>query len=384
MRKPIEMLCNRTPMPLKSVAIAVALVMGEFSPALSASDADGQKTPGVESRERARPRGPAQPRQQPIAGRVVLKSDPKRGVAQAVVRCIPLETPTGFLNAVTDSEGNFQTDRGACAMLVQARSEDGSLAGIVLISADDAKLTIPVAPPASAKGRVVDQDTGKPLPDRRINFGVRANFVSGGFIWGFGSSATTDAKGEFKLTGLVPGWTYDVNTWQAGPKPSMWTLGSLIARSPGTIELGEIKLGPSDTPRRGTRSAPVFDPNADASANVETALKSAKRDHKRVLICFGGNWCGGCNRLFDVFKSHPDVSSVLEKNFVVVPVNVETNQKLFENYAKPIEPTGFPQLAVIDVDAKVVANETIADLQAGLKLDVASLKAFLEKSSPAK
>jgi len=361
----------------------VAVTLFALWSVVSASDAVGTKDPRADNGDRPRAKSFSQVREQAIDGRVVLKSDPKQGVPGAVVRCLPLDLPMGFLNAVSDSEGKFQAMRGACAMLVQARTQDGTQSGIVVLPADAAKVTIPVGPIATAHGRLLDRATGQPLAGRVINYGVRVNFARGGFVWGFGKSATTDARGEFTLTELVPGWTFDVNTWtkQAAGKASTWTLGSLTPKGPGLFDLGEVMLGPSDPPTRGAKPKPIFDPKTDANANIEAALRSARQDNKRVLIRFGGNWCGGCNRLSDLFESQAEISAILEKSFVVVPVNIDTNTQLFDRYVTQRKDTGFPQLTVIDADARILANRSLADFQVGLKLDAAAVKTFLEKSS---
>src|SRR5262249_23051927 len=42
------------------------------------------------------------------------------------------------------------------------------------------------------------------------------------------------------------------------------------------------------------RRTPIYDETADARAEIDAALSRAQYDHKRVLVKFGGNWCGWC------------------------------------------------------------------------------------------
>jgi hypothetical protein len=37
---------------------------------------------------------------------------------------------------------------------------------------------------------------------------------------------------------------------------------------------------------------PIYNEKADAKADIAAALKLANRENKRVLLKFGGNWCG--------------------------------------------------------------------------------------------
>jgi thiol:disulfide interchange protein len=41
--------------------------------------------------------------------------------------------------------------------------------------------------------------------------------------------------------------------------------------------------------------ADLYPPGNDANAQIKTALTRAARDHKRVLIVFGANWCYDCH-----------------------------------------------------------------------------------------
>ena len=64
-----------------------------------------------------------------------------------------------------------------------------------------------------------------------------------------------------------------------------------------------------ETPAKKPAAAkkPAYDEKADAKADLANALAAAKRENRRVLIQWGGNWCPWCVVLHERFKSEKDV-----------------------------------------------------------------------------
>jgi thiol-disulfide isomerase/thioredoxin len=126
---------------------------------------------------------------------------------------------------------------------------------------------------------------------------------------------------------------------------------------------------------------PIYNEKADAKADIAAALKTAKIQDERVLIIWGGNWCGWCYKLHDVFEDDPDCAKIVLDEFVVVPVDIKTNKTLFDHYVKKADQGGFPFLTVLDADGKVLTNQKSDPLEAGPHHDVKKVQAFLEKWS---
>ena len=61
----------------------------------------------------------------------------------------------------------------------------------------------------------------------------------------------------------------------------------------------------------------VYSDTADAKAEIRQALATATREHKRVLLDFGGNWCGDC-QVLHIYLHDPGNASLLQNNFVLV------------------------------------------------------------------
>jgi quinoprotein glucose dehydrogenase len=127
---------------------------------------------------------------------------------------------------------------------------------------------------------------------------------------------------------------------------------------------------------------PIYNEKANAQADIEAALAVAKREHKRVLLKFGGNWCGWCYKLHDVFTHEAEVAAVLDRGYVLVLVDVKSNEKLFDKYAPDEKHPGFPYLVVLDADGKIMKDENTSELENGPKHDPAKVKAFLVRWAP--
>ncbi len=111
-------------------------------------------------------------------------------------------------------------------------------------------------------------------------------------------------------------------------------------------------------------------------------MKRAKRDNKRVLVTFGGNWCGWCYKLHDVFVKNNEIAQILRSDYELVMVDVGSNQALRESFGKDNDKHGVPFLTVLDGDGKVLTNQNTGDLEKGAEHDVQKVKTFLTAWTP--
>jgi len=76
---------------------------------------------------------------------------------------------------------------------------------------------------------------------------------------------------------------------------------------------------------------------------------------KRILLDFGGNWCGDC-KVLDLYFHEPKNQTILESNFILVDVNVgrmDVNTDIAEKYQVPLS-KGVPALAVLSDTGKLL------------------------------
>src|ERR1051325_8568735 len=102
----------------------------------------------------------------------------------------------------------------------------------------------------------------------------------------------------------------------------------------------------------------LYPPNVDAKAEVKEALAQAAREHKRVILVFGANWCYDCHVL-DFYFHQPEIAKLADPNFVVVHVDIgegKFNSDLAKQYDVPLD-HGVPALAVLDSEGKVLYSQ---------------------------
>jgi thioredoxin-related protein len=101
----------------------------------------------------------------------------------------------------------------------------------------------------------------------------------------------------------------------------------------------------------------IYDEKADAKVQIDAALAAAKRQNRRVLIQWGGNWCSWCLLLHDRMKSDKDLAKTLHYEYDVVLIDSNNNKDLAAKYGADLKKHGVPFLTVLDSDGKVIVNE---------------------------
>ncbi len=124
----------------------------------------------------------------------------------------------------------------------------------------------------------------------------------------------------------------------------------------------------------------IYSETVDPRADIAAGLKQARLEHKRVLLDFGGDWCGDCQVLDIYFHQQPN-SALLEKNFVLVHVfigHMDKNIDLAAKYGVPIN-KGVPALAVLNANGKVLTSQRTGEFRDMRHMDQGSVQAFLNK-----
>jgi Thioredoxin-like len=127
----------------------------------------------------------------------------------------------------------------------------------------------------------------------------------------------------------------------------------------------------------------IYVPGLNAHVEIADALKLAAKQHKRVLLVFGANWCYDCHVL-DLAFHRPDVTAVLNPNFEVVHVDVgqgDKNQDIMKQYRVPMA-KGIPAIAVLDSDGKLLYSQTGGEFEKARALGPEDVLAFLNKWKP--
>ena len=129
---------------------------------------------------------------------------------------------------------------------------------------------------------------------------------------------------------------------------------------------------------------PIYAEEANGKDLIAAALKKAQRDHKHVLIEWGGNWCGWCYKLHDVFHQDTAVQPIVHEEFVLVLIDSGKNKELMLEYGGQDRQYSFPHLTVLDEQGSVLTNQATDSLEEGPKHDPKLVSEFLGKWTPDK
>jgi thioredoxin 1 len=127
----------------------------------------------------------------------------------------------------------------------------------------------------------------------------------------------------------------------------------------------------------------IYPDNVDAHKEIKEAEERAAREHKRVLLVFGANWCYDCHVL-DLAFHRPDFAPVMA-GYEVVHVDIgpegKKNNDLARQFQVPLE-KGVPALAVIERDGKLVVSQKNGEFENARAMTPEALLQFLNKWKP--
>lgn len=110
---------------------------------------------------------------------------------------------------------------------------------------------------------------------------------------------------------------------------------------------------------------PIYDESADAKQQIAAALAKAKKENRRVLIQWGGNWCGWCRMLHHTMSTNAKIKRELQYEYDVVLIDIghwNKNLDLAASYGADLK-SGVPYLTVLDSSGKTVTNQPSDSLE---------------------
>jgi hypothetical protein len=140
------------------------------------------------------------------------------------------------------------------------------------------------------------------------------------------------------------------------------------------------RTGPARLQQPTSTNKDIYPSGADARVEIKDALAQASREHKRVIVVFGANWCYDCHVL-DLAFHRPDIEPLLKHNYEVVHVDVgegDKNQDLMQQYQVPMK-RGIPGLAVLENDGKLLFSQKNGEFEKARALSPEDLLQFLNK-----
>ncbi|MCU1255496.1 MAG: thioredoxin family [Candidatus Angelobacter sp.] len=156
-----------------------------------------------------------------------------------------------------------------------------------------------------------------------------------------------------------------------------WTLIAALLLS--AVAAAQFKRVPLQAPAQPNPQ--LYKANANATQDIRQALAAANKQHKNVLLDFGGNWCLDCHVLDNAFHQ-PRIAPLLNSNYVLVHVDVgryDKNLDLAKKYHVDLE-KGVPSLAVLDARGDVLY--ATRDFERARVMSEEDVIQFLDKWKP--
>jgi thioredoxin-related protein len=117
------------------------------------------------------------------------------------------------------------------------------------------------------------------------------------------------------------------------------------------IILGVFYMGLS-----AQQTVAIYNPTADAKAEVNSAVAKASAEGKHVFVQIGGNWCPWCVKFHKMLSEDAKLDSLVRANYEVVRVNYSKenfNSELLATFGFP-QRFGFPVFVILDGKGKVL------------------------------
>ena len=122
----------------------------------------------------------------------------------------------------------------------------------------------------------------------------------------------------------------------------------------------------------------IYPDPSQAKLDLAAALKTAAAQHKRILLDFGGDWCGDC-QVLDLYFHDATNRPILDANFVLVHVNIghmDANMEIAEKYGIPLH-KGVPALAVLDEKGALLYSQKTGEFEDMRHMESAAVTKFL-------
>ena len=129
----------------------------------------------------------------------------------------------------------------------------------------------------------------------------------------------------------------------------------------------------------------IYPSPSQARADIAAALRTSAATHKRILLDFGGNWCGDC-QVLDIYLHNAVNQPILAANFVLVHVNVgylDENLDLARKFEIPLV-KGVPALAVLTDKGKLLYSQTNKEFEKMQRVQSSDVTRFLVRWKPLK
>ncbi len=127
-----------------------------------------------------------------------------------------------------------------------------------------------------------------------------------------------------------------------------------------------------------------FDPLRNATEDLQSAVITAKKENKRIILDIGGEWCGWCRLMDNYLIKNAELGKLRDENFVWVKVNMSEENENAEFLANYPKISGYPHLFVLESDGKLLKSKETSELEDGKSYNLQKFTDFLKEYAPVK
>jgi thiol:disulfide interchange protein len=128
----------------------------------------------------------------------------------------------------------------------------------------------------------------------------------------------------------------------------------------------------------------IYDESLDGQKQLTQAQEQAKKDNKVILLQFGANWCGWCHKLHKLFDTDQTIHSKLQKDYVIVMVDVNKGHNSDFAAKYNADKHGLPCIVILDSNGKHLTTKDTGELEEGDHHSPEKVIAFLNQWSAKK
>ena len=129
-----------------------------------------------------------------------------------------------------------------------------------------------------------------------------------------------------------------------------------------------------------------YDEAADPHTDLQAALAAARKQHKRVMVVFGANWCPDCRALDQEFHAGGKTAGLVAERYEVVKVDVGRFDKHLDFaklYGEPIA-KGIPSVVIVTPTNEVVYQTKAGELADARSMGADGIYGFFKDKADAK
>ncbi|MBA2621841.1 MAG: thioredoxin family protein [Acidobacteria bacterium] len=110
-----------------------------------------------------------------------------------------------------------------------------------------------------------------------------------------------------------------------------------------------------------------FDPTRNPNDDLQAAILLAKKEHKRIILDVGGEWCGWCHEMDAFIERNRELKKLRDENYVWLKINFSEENENREFLAAYPQIKGYPHLYILEADGKFIFSKDTSELEDGVK-----------------